>query len=204
MIDNRTMTKGIFALALALSVLPITALAQDANASQAPTDAQRQAMHQTMERFAQQAEQLHEQMRAQILAILTPVHRRAVAAEVGNLVISPNPDVDATVKRIDAILSPGEQQRIIQAHAAFFAAAKQLHAQLKAQMQSEMPAGHPSMPAHPMNDQMKGQMEQRMHDAGWIVLHALPPHAAMEGMREMMGHMWGDHGDHTESGPPPP
>jgi hypothetical protein len=52
-------------------------------------------------------------------------------------------------------------------------------------MQAMMPAGHPPMGDHPM---MMGQgMQAQMNDAGWIVLHALPPHAP--GMMGMMGHM---------------
>jgi hypothetical protein len=184
------MTKSLFALAFALSLIPVAALAQDAG-TQAPTDAQRQAMFQTMRQFGTQEDQLRQQMRGQILETLSAVHRRAVAAEIGNLVVSPNPDPDATAKRIDAILSPGERERIIQAHQAFATQSMQLHEQMKTQIQQQgMPVGHPSMGDHTM-----GQgMQQHMNDAGWIVLHALPPHEGMMGMGHMM--------DHPE-GPPP-
>jgi hypothetical protein len=176
------MNKNLLALALALSVTPVAALAQDAGAPTQPTAEQWQSMHQAMQQFAQQEDQLRDQMRAQILSTLTPVHRRAIAAEIGNLVISPNPDPDATAKRIDTILSPGEQQRIIQAHATFEAQSRQLHEQMKAQMQSQMPAGHPEM----RNHMMSASMQAQMRDAGWIVLHALPPHEP-----GTMGHMPG-------------
>ncbi|HEV3092140.1 MAG TPA: hypothetical protein VGX91_11945 [Candidatus Cybelea sp.] len=176
------MNRGIFALAFALSVLPLTALAADSNAAP-PTDQQRQAMHQTLERFAQQEEQLHQQMRSQILASLSPVHRRAVAAEIGNLAVSENPDPDATAKRIDAILGGGERQRIIEAHQAFANQSRQLHDQLKQQMESMMPAGGPPHEHPPMD----ASMRERMNDAGWIVLHALPPHDDMHGP---MDHIW--------------
>jgi hypothetical protein len=186
------MSKNLLALAFALSLIPAAVLAQDAG-TQAPSDAQRQAMRQTFQQFAQQEGQLHEQLRSQILSNLTPVHRRAIAAEVGNLVVSANPDPAVTAKRIDTILSPGERERIIQAHQAFATQSMQLHQQMKAQMQQMMPAGHPPMGDHP---KMMGQaMQQQMNDAGWIVLHALPPH---EGMMGMMGHMM----DRPE-GPPP-
>ncbi len=170
---NRDMNQSFFALALALSLMPAAALAQDSNGSPQPTDAQRQQMHQMFEQFGQQERQLHDQLRAQILSVLTPVHRRALAAEIGNLVLSPTPDVDAEAKQIDAILSPGERQRILQAHAAYASQARQLHEQMKSQMQSEMPEWHP--PSH--NDHtMSAGMQAQMRDPGWIVLLALPPH----------------------------
>jgi hypothetical protein len=185
------MNQSFFALALALSLMPAAALAQDSNASQQPTDAQRQQMHQMFEQFGQQERQLHDQLRAQILSVLTPVHRRALAAEIGNLVLSPNPDVDAAAKQIDAILSPGERQRILQAHAAYASQARQLHEQMKSQMQSEMPNWHPpSRDGHMMSSGMQAQMR----DPGWIVLRALPPHE-----HDNMG--MGDHG--AMGGAPP-
>ncbi|MFY9740063.1 MAG: hypothetical protein WAK11_13590 [Candidatus Cybelea sp.] len=166
------MSKSFFALALALSLIPAAALAQDSTAPQPPTDAQRQAMHQMFQQFAQSERQLHDQLRSQILLGLTPVHRRAIAAEIGNLVISPNPDIDAAAKQIDAILSPGERQRILAAHAAYASQARQLHEQMKSQLQSEMPNAHPSMRDH----MMSAAMQTEMRDPGWILLRALPPH----------------------------
>lgn len=186
------MNRSFLALALALSVLPIAALAQDAGAPAAPTDQQRQAMHQTMERFAQQEEQLHQQMRLQILSALSSVHRRAVAATIGELAIAANPDLQAAAKRLDQILSLGEQQRIMAAHATFKQQSQQLHEQMRSELQSEMPAGHPWMGGPP-----RGAMSQHPQpDAGTIVLMALSPHP-------MMGMGW--HGAammHGEGEPP--
>lgn len=177
------MSKSFFAFALALSLIPAAALAQDTNSSQQPTDAQRQAMHQMFQQFAQSERQLHDQLRSQILSGLTPVHRRAIAAEIGNLVISPNPDIDAAAKQIDAILSPGERQRILEAHAAYASQARQLHEQMKSQLQSQMPNAHPSTRDH----MMTAAMQPEMRDPGWILLRALPPYE-----HSMMG--MGDHG----------
>jgi hypothetical protein len=184
------MSKSFCALALALSLIPATALAQDTNSSQQPTDAQRQQMHQMHEQFDQSERQLHDQLRSQILSVLTPGHRRALAAEIGNLVLSPNPDIDAAAKQIDAILSPGERERILQAHAAYESQARQLHEQMKSQMQSEMPNWHPPSHDHMMTPSMQAQMR----DPGWILLRALPPHE--HGMMGM--------GDHASMGAPPP
>jgi len=187
---NRFMSKSFFAVALALSLIPAVALAQDTNSSQPPTDAQRQAMHQMFQQFAQSERQLHDQLRSQILSGLTPVHRRAIAAEIGNLVISPNPDIGAAAKQIDAILSPGERQRILEAHAAYASQSRQLHEQMKAQIQSEMPDSRPSTRDH----MMTAAMQTQMRDPGWILLRALPPHE--QGMMGM--------GDHGAMGPRPP
>jgi hypothetical protein len=178
------MSKSFFALALALNLIPAVALAQDSSPAQQPTDAQRQAMHQMHEQFEQSERQLHDQLRSQVLSGLTPAHRRAIAAEIGNLVVSPNPDIDAAAKQIDAILSPGERERILQAHAAYASQARQLHEQIKSQLQSAMPNWHPSTREHVMS----AAMQMEMRDPGWILLRALPPHE-----HGTMG--MGDHGE---------
>ena len=177
------MNKSFFALALALSLIPAVTLAQDSNTSQQPTDAQRQAMHQMHEQFEQSERQLHDQLRSQVLSGLTPAHRRAIAAEIGNLVISPNPDLDAAAKQLDAILSPGERQRILGAHAAYASQARQLDEQMKTQMQSEMPDSHPPTRDH----MMTAAMQTQMRDPGWILLRALPPHEQGIGDHGAMG-----------------
>ena len=174
------MKKNAFALALALGALPLAALAQDSNAPSSPTPDQRQAIHQTFERFAQQEEQLHQQMRWQILSTLSPIHRRAVAVTIGELAIAPNPDLQAAVKQMDAMLSPGERQRIVAAHASFAAQSRQLHEQMRTELQSEMPAGQPGFMNHgPQNGAMP---EHRQLDAGMLLLMALTPHPPMLGM----------------------
>src|SRR5579863_3106137 len=139
------MKNSLLALALALGMMPIATLAQDTNAPPVMTDQQREAMHQTFERFAQQEMQLHQQMRSQILSSLSPIHLREIGATIGNLAIAQNPDVQAAAKQIDRVLSPGERQRVVSAHEAFRSQSQQLHDQMRAQMQSMMPAGHPDM-----------------------------------------------------------
>ncbi len=188
------MNKLSFALALALSVLPIAAFAQDTNAPAAPTDAQRQAMHQTFERFGQQMEQLHQQMRGQILTSMSPVHLRAVGATIGDLAVAQNPDIKAAAKRIDTILSAGERQRIMSLATSFHSQMRQLHEQMRSQMQSEMPAGHQPMMKGPMH----GMMMHPPSDAGSILLMALSPHPMMG----MMMHGGMMHGGMTEGAPP--
>ena len=174
------MNKGIFALAFALSVLPISALAQDSNAP-APTADQRQAIHQTFEQFRQQEEQLYQQMRYQMLSAMSPVHRRAVGALIGELAIAPNPDPQAAARQLDGMLSGAERQRIIAAHTSFESQSRQLHEQMHEQMQRVMPDAHDDMMKH----DHEHSMGSRQLDAGTLLLKGLSPHD--------MGHAWGDH-----------
>jgi hypothetical protein len=184
------MSTRFLALALAFSVVPVAAFAQNTNG---PTDAQRQSMHQSFQRFAQQEAQLHQQMRWQILSSLTPVHRRAVGATIGELAITPNPDVDAAAKRLDSMLTGNERQRILAAHSSFFAQSRQLHEQMRAQMRSMMP-DHPDM----MKPEHAGSPSMRQMDAGMILLGALSPHPFMMGM----GHGGGPFMMHMDGAPP--
>lgn len=189
------MNRSFLALALALGVTPLAALAQD-NGSSAPTADQRQAIHQTFRQFAQQEMQLHQQMRWQMLAALTPVHRRAVGATIGDLAVEPSPDPQAAARRIDAILSPGERQRIITAHTNFAAQSRQLHEQMRTQLQAEMPAGGADMMRHGTGN---GMFDNRQLDAGMLLLIGLAPHP----MLGMMGdHDWSGHPMHMEGAPP--
>ncbi|HEY2476264.1 MAG TPA: hypothetical protein VGI19_15865 [Candidatus Cybelea sp.] len=181
------MNKQYFALALALSVLPISAAAQTANTAPAPPTAQqREQMRQTFEQFKGQEEQLHQQLRSTILSDLTPIHRRAIAAEIGELAVSPNPDPQATAKRIDSILSPGERSRIISAHENYRNQEEQLHQQMFNQIKSQFPNA-PQFKHHDDQDHDMAQKQMEMRDAGWIVLHSLPPHHDM-GMMGMGPH----------------
>jgi hypothetical protein len=175
------MKNSLFALALALGMMPMAALAQDTNAPPAMTDQQRQAMHQTFERFAQQEMQLHQEMRSQILSSLNPTHLREVGATIGNLAITQNPDMQAAARQLDRVLSPGERQRVLAAHEAFRSQSRQLHEQMRSEMQSMMPADHPDMMKHD-----GGMMQRPPQDAGTILLMALSPHPMMDMMH---GHM---------------
>ena len=178
------MNKSFLALALAFSVLPTAAFAQDANAPAPPTDAQRQAMHQTFERYGQQFEQLHQQARSQVLASVSSVHLREVGMTIGELAIAQNPDIQAAARRIDQILSPGERQRVISLHNSLETQMRQLHEQMRNEMKSEMPAGGPPMMNHPKN----GMPMQRPTDAGGILLMLLSPHPMMGMMMHGMMH----------------
>ncbi len=133
------------------------------------------------------------QMRAQILGSLTPVHLRAVGATIGDLAIAANPDPAAAAKRIDMILSPGERQRVLATFSAFFQQSRQLHDQMRNELSSELPAGHPPS----MDRDKEHQMTKTRPDAGTALLRALSPRPHMMEM--------GDHGGfmmHMEGAPP--
>lgn len=172
------MNRSFLALALALSVLPTAALAQDTGARPAMTDQQRQAVHQAFAQFAQQEQQLHQQFRSQVLSSLTAVHRRAIAATIGELAMEANPDFQAAAKRIDQILSPAERSRIMQAHQMFSTQRRQLRDQMKSDLERIMPADHP------MNHTEKS-VQHANPDTGTILLMTLSPHPMME-MHGMM------------------
>ena len=74
-----------------------------------------QMMRQTM----QQQEAMHKQFRAKVLGTLTPAHRNQLASVIGQLAISASPDPRAAIKKIDAFLSSGEKQAILNAAQAF-------------------------------------------------------------------------------------
>jgi hypothetical protein len=169
------MNKSIVALALALSVLPITAVAQDTNTSTPPqlTDQQKQAIHATFQRYGAQEQQLHQQMRYQILSALTAVHRRELASLIGDLAIEVNPDLQAAATRIDRALLSSERQRILAAQQSFETQSRQLRDQMRTELQSELPAGFPARNHGPRN----GSRQPQQLDAGTIVLMTLTPHA---------------------------
>lgn len=176
------MKTRLFALALAIGMMPIGALAQNTNTPTMPTDQQRQQMRQTFERFEQQEEQLHQQFRSQVLSSMTPIHLRAVGETIGELAVMQNPNPETAAKRIDQILSAGERQRIMVAHQNFRTQAMTLHQQMKTELQNEMPAGHPWGDEH--KDEHNESMQHMNPDAGTILLMALVPHHM-----GMMGHM---------------
>jgi hypothetical protein len=188
------MNRTFLALALALSVIPVAALADDNDARPQLTPAQRQAMQQTFQRFAMQEEQLHQQMRFQILSAISPIHRRSVGATIGDLAIAPNPDLAAAAKRLDALLSPGERQRVLAANTAFFTQSRQLHDQMRSELRSEMPAADHAPSTKHDNDNETGHMQP---DAGTVLLGVLSPHPHMMGDHDHGGMMM-----HMEGAPP--
>lgn len=176
------MKNAVVALSLALTLLPVSALAQTAPTSvRSITPAQRQAMYQQFQQFHQREEQLHQQFRAQILGALSADQRNQAANVIGQLAISANPDPRGAAAQLDSMLSQGQKQSILNAHNTFRAQSKALHEQMMRQMRSSMPGG-PPMGEHA--GMMKGmeKMQQMQPDAGMILLHVLSG-----GGHDMMG-----------------
>lgn len=168
------MKTALFGLALALGMMPIATLAQNTNTRPVLTDQQRQALQQTFEQYHQQETQLHQQMRSQIIGSISPAHLRAIGAAIGELAISPNPNFQAATRRIDQILSAGERGRIMTLHSTYKTQSEQLHQQMRADLQRELPA----MGQHQWkSDDDHKQMEQHAPlDAGMILLKTLSGH----------------------------
>jgi hypothetical protein len=159
-----------FGLAVLLS--PALALADD-NAAP-PSAAQMQTRSAEFQQMHQKMAQLHTQARTEMLAAITPAHKAAIANLIGQLAIAPNPNVDATAREIDSLLTPAESQSVIRIHEQ---AKTQMHALMEsahAQMERERPAGAPEHAPRPA-------MPNRPNDAGHIILMlAIPaPHGMM-------------------------
>ena len=171
------MNKGFLALALALSILPVAAIAQSAptvtsDAPPAMTDQQRQAMVKEFKAVHDQAEVLHKQYRAQVLNSITPIHRQTVANLIGQLAISANPDKSVTAKQIDVLLSGAERNAILAAHNNYLAQSKKLHEQAWQEMQKYLPAGASQGTGHKMHS-MNGKTHTQINDPGEILLRTL-------------------------------
>ncbi len=107
------------------------------------------AMRQNM----QQLQTLHNQFRAKVLGALTPAHRTLLASVAGQLAISTSPDRKAAIQKLDAALTSGEKQAILNAAQSFMT-------QVRALFEQSSPRPRP------------GGMERARHapDAGELLL----------------------------------
>ncbi|HEX5274573.1 MAG TPA: hypothetical protein VFW34_04795 [Candidatus Rubrimentiphilum sp.] len=119
------------------------------------------AMRQNM----QQGQAMHKQFRANVLGALTPAHRNLLASIAGQLAVSTNPDRKAAVQKLDAALSSGEKQAILNAAQSFMSQRRAMREQAIAKMR----AANPNMPSP--RPRPSG-MERRKHtpDAGALLL----------------------------------
>jgi hypothetical protein len=198
------MHKALLALGLALSILPVAALADDTSGPPGPppsppTQAQRQAIEQTVHTFAQQEDRLHQQTRAQMLASITPAHRAAIANLIGQMAVSTNPQPETLARQIDTLLSQGEQQRILSADASYLQQSKALHEQMRAQVEKDFPA-MAQRAGNMHHDTVDRWSDHRANDAGSVLLRTLAPHHDMMIGMHGPGFMMQIHG---EGGPPP-
>ncbi len=91
----------------------------------------------------QQQETLHKQFRAKVLGAITQAHRNLLASLAGQLAISASPDPQAAIKKLDAALSSGEKQAIINAAQSFMTQQRALHQQMLVKFR----AANPNMPS---------------------------------------------------------
>lgn len=132
------------------------------------------AMRQNM----QQMETLHKQFRAKILGSLTPAHRNLLASIAGELAVSTNPDPKGAIQKLDAALSSGEKQAILNAAQSFMSQQRTMREQAIAKMR----AANPNMPSP--RPRPSG-MERTRHtpDAGALLLMVATGGPGMMGPR---------------------
>ncbi len=131
-----------------------------------------------MQKVREQMRQLHETTRLQVLGSLSAAHRAALANIIGQYAIAPHPDERATVAQIDAMLSAGEKQSVINAETASRANGRALMESVRAQFEaSASPDERAKMEAR---DAKRAQFEQQRAasgrpqmtaDAGRTLLH---------------------------------
>jgi len=151
--------KRIGLLTLAFLLAPVAGFAQDAPppgpppaaeaASPAGPGGPNPARFAEMRQDRAQIEALHTQARAQMLGALTPAHRTALANIAGHLAISANPDPRLAAQQLDALLTTGEKQSILN-----------VHTQLRAQMRTMMEAARARMEAS-LTPEQKADMASR-------------------------------------------
>jgi Spy/CpxP family protein refolding chaperone len=174
--------KRIGLLTLAFLLAPVAVFAQDAPPPGPPPAAgapgpQRFA---EMRQDRQQIEQLHAQARTQMLAALSPAHRAALANIVGQLAVSPNPDPRAAAQQLDALLSTGEKQSILNIETQAHAQMRTLMQAARARMEASLtPDQRAQMDSRATQRQDRPHEANRQPDAGRALLmtaiHAGPP-----------------------------
>jgi hypothetical protein len=146
-------------LAVALSALPLGALAGE---TFAPTP--------EMAQMDSQMHQLSVQARTAVLQSITPQHRQLLAQVVGALAIAPDPDYAAASKQLDAALSQQEAQSVLRISAQFH---QQMHTLMQTHMQ-QMERNEPKEPGGSTTEShnvvyMGGRGPEQM-DAGTCLL----------------------------------
>jgi hypothetical protein len=179
------MNNKALALLLSLAFVPIAASAQTQPppppaAGAAPagpmqmSPAQRQAHMQAFRAFAEQARNLHRTARANMLAALTSAHRALLARLVGSLAISASPDPRAVARELDAALSSGERQAVLNAQHSEMTQMRALHEHMMAQM----PSSHAGQMRGHMGGMGTHRHGHRTPDAGFILLRSALPGGA--------------------------
>jgi hypothetical protein len=127
-------------LAVALSAIPLGAIAGELAAPVAPSMPGMSGPPPEMAQMDAQMRQLHIQARSAMLQAISAQHRQLLAQIVGNLAISPNPDFAGATKQLDAALSAQEAQAVVRIQTQFHQQMDQLMQAHIRQMESS--AGH--------------------------------------------------------------
>jgi hypothetical protein len=134
-------------LAAAIVVLPAIGLA-DTSPFATPSPQMRQAF-QYMEQAHAKVDQLHAQARLAMLNALSPAHRTLLAQVVGQLAISPSPNVNQAARTLDGSLSQGEGRTILSISQSLENQSRQIMEAAHQQMMAAMPPPGPPGPAGP-------------------------------------------------------
>lgn len=171
--------KRLGLLAFTLCLAPSLAAAQQPPAGPPPgatgaavaPDPQRFA---AMQQMREQMRQLHRQTRTQILAALSPQHRTMVANIVGGFAVASNPDPTSAARQIDAILSPGEKQAVLNVAAAARATMRNAMEAHRAQFVASLSADQRAqMQQHLQQHEAAEAARPQMADAGSVILKHL-------------------------------
>ena len=167
----------IATLSLAALVGPVAALADTTSTQGPPNAAQMQSRMAEFQQIHQRMEQIHTQARQEVLSSISPAHKTQIANLLGQLAISEKPDIDATARQINALLTPAESQAVVRIHNNARSQMSALMEQVHSQMQRQAPAGAPQ-------HQFKTMPYSSNHpqDAGHLVMFMLIP----GGHHEMM------------------
>jgi hypothetical protein len=159
----------IATLSLAALIGPAVALADTTNAQAAPNAAQMQSRMAEFQQMHQRMEQLHTQARLQVLSSISAPHKTEIANLLGQLAISEKPDIDATARQINSLLTPAESQAVVRIHTQLRSQATALMEQMHSQMQRQAPPGAPQHQFKAM------QPSNHPEDAGHLVMFLLIP-----------------------------
>ena len=181
--------KKLLALFAILAAVPVISLAQVQPPPGAPPmggppmgQRDRGMMRQNMEQMIT----LHKQFRAKVLAAITPAHRNLLASLVGQLAISSNPNPGDAIAKLDAALSSGEKQAVLNAFQSF---RSQERAMREAAM-AKFRAANPNMPSpRPMPSGMERERHTPNAGALLFMLAAGGPGPGMRGPHMFRRHM---------------
>lgn len=168
--------KNLLAIALfgAMAVTAVPTLAQNAPPTPNP------AMRQQFQQMRDQMKQIRTTERSQILSALSAQHKQLLASLIGRMAITVNPDVEGTVRQLNAALSSTEKQAVIGAAENARTKERSLFESMRSQFPNAPGREHgPGGPGGPGRE----NRAPRTPDAGRILLRLAVPGPGMMGGR---------------------